>query len=499
MKTQHVCDILSARPRCDAEDLGKPIPDSPHAVSVCLPTWEDVIGYEEGHERVLDAMQLGYPRFVQHPLVQELCDRCTERFAKFGQAAVVFPSWRVAERCCEFIEAHTDAKTDIHAVGIHNIHAVVVPEDALEFALAYWQHSGDIVSSRLAEAALNRFDNDLEGNAAKKALRTRIGELTCATPTDVFLFPSGMAALAAIHRVLLRMRPDQKTIQLGHPYVDLMKIQEKMGAGYHFFTSNDANETDAFKSLISHEPIAGVFTDLPGNPLLGSASLPALHEQLKKADVPLIVDETVGSYLNVDPLPYCDVMMTSLTKYISGISDVMGGALVFNSDSPYFVQMRELLAEEYEDLLWCDDAMLLAERSFSFDARMHKINENAEVVADYLHGHPKVERVYYPKFINRANYSAVMRDQGGYGGLMSILLKNARDVTPTFYDALQISKGPSLGTNYSLVCPYVLLAHYDELDMVEAQGLSRWLIRVSIGLENYNDLIQRFDQALQRI
>ena len=77
--------------------------------------------------------------------------------------------------------------------------------------------------------------------------------------------------------------------------------------------------------------------------------------------------------------------------------------------------------------------------------------------------------------------------------------KNAATKTKTFYDNLRVCKGPSLGTNYTLACPYTQLAHFDELDKVEALGVSPYLIRVSIGLEDFDDLRNRFDEALNEI
>lgn len=499
MKTLHISDNLLENPLWRAGDLGKPIPHSPHAVSVCLPTWDHVVGYEEKTPEVRDAMELGYPRFLVHHYVQELFDDCTERFAKFGQRALAFPSKRVAERCRDFVLAQTGVEGTLHALGFENIHVIVVPEAVVDTAQSFWQHTGDIISSRMADAYLNNEGAFPAANRMKKAIRTRIAELVGGDVEDVFLFATGMAALATIHRVLGKARPNAKSVQLGFPYVDLMKIQEKFGAGYHFFPENDAANSDAFRACVQDETISGVFTDLPGNPLLGCASIPELSRLLRTLDVPLVVDETVGTYYNVDALPHADIVMTSLTKYFSGVSNVMAGALILNNASPFYNTFRTLLRDDYEDLLWGEDAIVLAEHSFNFESRMARINETGEEIADYLRVHPKVKDVYYPKFNNRANYSAVMRDQGGYGGLMSVLVKDAATNTKPFYDNLRVCKGPSLGTNYTLACPYTQLAHFDELDEVEALGVSPYLIRVSIGLEDFEDLRTRFDEALSEI
>ena len=83
--------------------------------------------------------------------------------------------------------------------------------------------------------------------------------------------------------------------------------------------------------------------------------------------------------------------------------------------------------------------------------------------------------------------------------MFSLLLKDAAHHSAVFYDALGICKGPSLGANFSLACPYMLLAHYQELDWCENLGLSRWLLRVSVGLEDFNDLRDRFEAAFAKL
>ena len=140
--------------------------------------------------------------------------------------------------------------------------------------------------------------------------------------------------------------------------------------------------------------------------------------------------------------------------------------------------------------------MVLEKNSRDFPERMKHINAVGEAVCEYLREHPAVDRVYYPKFETPDNYHRLLKGGGGYGGLFSILMKDAGAAAPPLYDRLRVSKGPSLGTNYALACPYTLLAHYEELDWAEALGVSRYLVRVSVGLEEPEDLIGRFAEAL---
>lgn len=133
-----------------------------------------------------------------------------------------------------------------------------------------------------------------------------------------------------------------------------------------------------------------------------------------------------------------------------------------------------------------------------------------------------MDTVYYPKINeDRALYDACRRDNGGYGGLLSVTFKEpqhrhcdsssgvsttttskstrADHPAATFYDTLTIAKGPSLGTNFTLACPYTILAHYTELPFAERCGISRWLVRVSVGLEEEEGLKKVFGEALREV
>jgi cystathionine gamma-synthase len=104
-----------------------------------------------------------------------------------------------------------------------------------------------------------------------------------------------------------------------------------------------------------------------------------------------------------------------------------------------------------------------------------------------------VAKIFYPKY-DAANYNAFATN-GGYGGLFSLVLRTEEEAA-RFYDALNVAKGPSLGTNFTLASPYAILAHYGELDWAKGFGVDRWLIRVSIGLEEPEELIELFTCAL---
>ena len=125
--------------------------------------------------------------------------------------------------------------------------------------------------------------------------------------------------------------------------------------------------------------------------------------------------------------------------------------------------------------------------------RVPQLDANALLLAERLEEHPAVQRVLHPK--SCPNFRALMRSGAGHGCLLSFELKGGQEHSKQVYDALRVSKGPSLGTDFSLVCPYTQLAHYDELSWAEQCGVPADLLRVSVGREDPETLWMRFEQA----
>lgn len=482
-------------PPCPA-DLGRPIPSDPHAVSVCLPTWADNVGYERSDPRVVGRMECGYPRFFLHPAVVRLFQSCETRFGHAGERCFAFPSLRVAERSVKYVADRVGIKGIIEAFDPHPIFSVRAPLAARDALKAFWQHTGQVVSSRQAERVLDGRTAATDGTAEKQAIRERLSRLTGSDPADVWLFPSGMAAIETAFRALKRLRPAAKSVQFGFPYVDSLKVQEQFGRGAHFFPRGDAAELKQLAETAAAAPLMGLFCEFPGNPLLASPDLRRIDALSQSHDFPVLVDDTLGALINVDVLPAADLVSCSLTKFFSGAGNVMAGSLTINSRRRGADRLRRAVEAEYEDLLDAEDAAVLEQNSRDCVDRVRRINQSAERLCDALRAHPAIERIEFPKYRTPENYRAFQRPEGGYGGLFSILLRNPETNAPAFFDLLAIAKGPNLGTNFSLCCPYTILAHFNELDLVERCGISRYLLRVSVGLEDPQWLIARFREAL---
>jgi cystathionine gamma-synthase len=478
---------LLRHPIWQADELGHAIPDSPHAVSVALPRWQDVVGYEEKSPAVMQRLACGYPRFVIHKLVLEVA-----RALAGDQPCLPFPSRRAAELCLSYLRRNA---AEAALVARDGLHGVVTNADGGALLKAFWQHTGLIVSTRQAEAFLSGLGDEIDADLARSALRQQLAGFYHCDEADVFLAPTGMAAQFAALRVVLQRSPGRPTAQLGFPYLDTLKLQEKLGHGATLL-HNLETIADDLRALLERQPLAACFCEIPGNPLLGSADVRRIAPLLRAQHVPLVADDVVSTPVNVDLGPYADLLATSLTKFIAGSGDVMGGALICNPRSPYHAELSAIARAQHEELLAGADAAVLEAQAHTFPHRMRRHNENGRLIAERLRAHPAVERVWYPKWENSEAYEAVRRPTGGWGALITFLPHHAATTAPRIYDRLAVCKGPSLGTVFTLACPFTLLAHYTELDWAEACGVPRHLIRLSVGLEEPEELWQRLDQAL---
>ncbi|PWY65041.1 cystathionine gamma-synthase [Aspergillus heteromorphus CBS 117.55] len=318
--------------------------------------------------------------------------------------------------------------------------------------------------------------------------------------SDVYLFPTGMSSIFSAHQLLMSARGEMRSICFGFPYTDTLKILQKWGPGCLFYGNGSSEDLDDLETrLLKGERFLGLFTEFPGNPLLKAPDLKRIRSLADIYDFAVIVDETVGNFLNINVLPYADVVVSSLTKVFSGDSNVMGGSAVLNPHGHYYRSLKDTCAREYEENLWAEDAVFLERNSRDFVSRIDKINNTTEEITAMLKSSPLVKNVYYPKYNpSRPIYESFRTQNGGYGGLFSVTFHSTAEAV-AFFDHLEVHKGPSLGTNFTLSCPYTLLAHYSELKWASSFGVDFDLVRVSVGLEDVPDLRHRVQQALNAV
>ena len=169
--------------------------------------------------------------------------------------------------------------------------------------------------------------------------------------------------------------------------------------------------------------------------------------------------------------------------------------------------VRRVLRVHYQDVQWPEDAIFLERNSRDFVTRVARIDHNTETLCTYLREQMSpqavVRDVMYPKYVTPAHYETCRRKQpyaadgrpSGYGGLFSVVF-SSKAAAKAFYDNLSCAKGPSLGTNCTLACPYTLIAHYGELEWAAQMDVPTALVRVSVGLEETGTLLAAFRDAL---
>ena len=456
------------------QDLGSPMPDSRHAVSACLPLWQHNLQYEEGDPELVLKLQAAYPRFCLHPTIRKLIAKTLGT----DKHALIFPTVRSAIRAFHYVLHRGGARPRMHMVPEQAAMAVETSAEDFPRLKEYWQHAGEILSSRAAELILARQPPYVSETPARITVRQRVADYGGCSPKDVWLFSCGMAAIATVYRTIRTLDPVHPTVQFGFPYVDTLKIQQRFPPNaHHFLPHGDAGDLQRLSELLQNQQISALFCEVPANPLLTCPDLGFL----------LIVDDTLSAIVNENPLRFSDICVTSLTKYFSGYGDVLAGSARLNPASPQAEQLRKALAAEFEEQLCDADCEVLEHNSRDLQQRMAAINATTAELVRRLRQHPAVDRVYYPP---------ERPDGTGRGGLFSLLLKHPETAAPGVFDHLKVCKGPNLGTRFTLCCPYTILAHYTELDEVERCGVSRWLLRVSIGIEPLEELWNRFLQAL---
>jgi len=327
----------------------------------------------------------------------------------------------------------------------------------------------------------------------------------------VYLFPTGMSAIWTAHQLALDARGAKKSVCFGFPYTDTLKVLEKWGPGCHFLGQGLDSSIDELEAILEAEqaqnphepPILALVTEFPSNPLLRSPDLPRLRTLADKYDFLIIVDDSIGNFVNVETLPFTDMVATSLSKIFSGDSNVMGGSLVLNPSHKHYSALKERLNITYEDTYYDEDAIFMERNSRNFSQRAAQIDANAEHVCDFLFAASQqqqpsspITEVFYPKWQTANHYAARRLPGGGFGGLFSLAFAS-QAAAEAFYDALACAKGPSLGTNFTLACPYTILAHYAELDWAAQYGVPKSLVRISVGLEDISWLHNVFADALK--
>jgi cystathionine beta-lyase/cystathionine gamma-synthase len=241
-----------------------------------------------------------------------------------------------------------------------------------------------------------------------------------------------------------------------------------------------------------------VWFESPINPTLRCVDIARLATACRAAGALSAIDNTFASPVNQQPLALgVDLVMHSATKYLNGHSDVTAGALAGNAA---LIQRLQPARKLFGGVLEPASAYALARGMKTLGVRMARHNDNARRVAEWLEADRRVNRVFYPGLPSHPDHEVARKQRRGFGGMVCAELKGGYDAACRFFDRLQtIQRAASLGGTESLCSLPVLTSQYGlSDDQLAAAGVSRGMVRLSIGLEHPDDLIADLDQALGR-
>lgn len=308
-------------------------------------------------------------------------------------------------------------------------------------------------------------------------------------------FGSGLAAMDAVLKLL---NPGDEVVSTndlyGGSYRLFKKIFEKYGIVFHFVGMQNPNEVEKYINAKTKL----IWVETPTNPMMNIIDIKSIAALAKKYHVLLAVDNTFASPYLQQPLDLgADIVMHSATKYISGHSDVVLGALVVKDEK----LARELYFIQNASGAICGpmDSFLVLRGIKTLHVRMQRHCENGEAIAHFLAKHPKIEKVYWPGFNTHPNHNVAKEQMNGFGGMLSFIPKGS-----TYNDAIKIIEklkiftlAESLGGVESLVGHPASMTHASiPKEEREKVGVVDALIRLSVGIEDVNDLIEDLENAL---
>jgi len=311
-------------------------------------------------------------------------------------------------------------------------------------------------------------------------------------------FSSGMGATDAVIKLL---SPGDEVITsndlYGGSYRMFKKVYEKFGIKFHFI---DLTKIENLSAAIN-ERTKLLWIETPSNPLMSIIDIATCTILAKKNNILVAVDNTFASPYLQNPLALgVDIVMHSVTKYLGGHSDVIMGALVVND--PTLHQELAFIANSCGAVPGPQDCFLVLRGIKTLHLRMERHCLNGKKIAEYLNSHPKVGKVYWPGFTNHPNHEIAKKQMRDFGGMLSFTLKDDSLETATkLMERVELfSLAESLGGVESLINHPASMTHASiPREERIKNGLSDSLIRLSIGIEDSEDLIEDLEQGLTSI
>ena len=340
------------------------------------------------------------------------------------------------------------------------------------------------------------YDYSRSANPTRKAFEECIASLENG---DVgFGFSSGVAAISACVELLspgdhiiamndlyggtVRLFNEIKTLSQGIEvtYVDMTDMQNVLDA-----------KTDKTKMI---------FVETPTNPLLRIVDLAAIADFAKSENILSVCDNTFASPYVQQPLNHgIDIVLHSATKYLGGHSDLIAGALVIGKKDDALVSRMANIVNSLGPITGAFDSYLILRSLKTLAVRMERHCENALAIAKHFESHKEISEVIYPGLLNHPQHDLASKQMKGYGGIISMNIKGGLEKSKSFLERTKIfALAESLGGVESLIEHPALMTHASlPKDRREMIGISDGLVRLSVGLESLDDLVEDIEQALK--
>jgi len=351
-------------------------------------------------------------------------------------------------------------------------------------------------TSTYAQAGLGEhkgYEYSRSGNPTRTALESCLAALE--NGQYGLAFASG---LAAEHAALSLLNAGEHLVSCDDLYGGTYRLFERVLKRYGV----EASYVPASASVEAYEQAIRpntrmLWLETPTNPLLSLVDIRALADMAHRHHLLVVVDNTFASPYFQQPLQLgADIVIHSTTKYINGHSDVIGGALVVND--PMIYESLKFFQNAAGGVPGPFDVWLTMRGMKTLAVRMRQHAENAMLVARFLAEHPRVEKVYYPGLPSHPDHELAKRQMSGFGGMVSFQFKGTLDDVARMVRGFEVFMlAESLGGVESLVCHPASMTHASiPREIREARGLTDTLLRLSVGIEDSEDLLADLERAL---
>jgi len=339
------------------------------------------------------------------------------------------------------------------------------------------------------------YDYSRSVNPTRKALESCIADLEGSNYG--FAFASGMSASATVLELL---DSGDHVIAMDDLYGGTYRLFEnvrKRSAGLEF-TFCDLSDLNTLETSINQNTKM-IWIETPTNPLLKIADLSAISQFAKKHNLIAVCDNTFCSPYIQNPLDFgFDIVVHSATKYLNGHSDLIGGVVVCSNEKEDLANEILYLQNAVGSIMNPFDSFLLLRSLKTLSVRMERHCTNAHEIANLLESHQSIEKVIYPGLESHPQHDIAKKQMKGFGGMISVVLKGGLDSATSFLEKTKIfSLAESLGGVESLIEHPAIMTHASiPREVREEIGISDGLVRLSVGIESLDDLVEDIENSL---